>query len=90
MTAPRNPRFPLFDSLRAIAALLVLAFHIAFVYEGFDNQSWGRYATQLNIGVTVFFLISGFLLYRPFVRARYAGEPLPDLRAYATRRLRPS
>ena len=87
MTAPRNPRFPLFDSLRAIAALSVLLFHIAFVLEGFTDQNWGRYATQLNIGVTIFFLISGFLLYRPFARARYAGEPLPDIRAYATRRL---
>ena len=87
MTAPRNPRFPLFDSLRAIAALSVLLFHIAFVLEGFTDPNWGRYATQLNIGVTIFFLISGFLLYRPFARARYAGEPLPNIRSYATRRL---
>ena len=87
MTAPRNPRFGLFDSLRAIAALSVLLFHIAFVLEGFTSDTWGRYATQLNIGVTIFFLISGFLLYRPFVRARYFGDSLPDVRAYATRRL---
>lgn len=87
MTAPRNPRFPLFDSLRAIAALSVLLFHVAFVLEGFTDPTWGRYATQLNIGVTIFFLISGFLLYRPFVRARYAGDPPPALGAYATRRL---
>jgi peptidoglycan/LPS O-acetylase OafA/YrhL len=87
VTAPRNPRFPLFDSLRAIAALSVLLFHVAFVLEGFLNDTWGRYATQLNIGVTIFFLISGFLLYRPFVRARYDGEPLPDIGRYATRRL---
>jgi peptidoglycan/LPS O-acetylase OafA/YrhL len=87
MSAPRNPRFPLFDSLRAIAALSVLLFHVAFVLEGFTDPNWGRYATQLNIGVTIFFLISGFLLYRPFARARYAREPLPDVRKYATRRL---
>ena len=87
MTAPRNPRFPLFDALRAIAALSVVLFHVAFVLEGFTDPNWGRYATQLNIGVTIFFLISGFLLYRPFVRARYLGEPLPAIGAYATRRL---
>ena len=87
MSAPRNPRFPLFDSLRAMAALSVLLFHVAFVLEGFTDPNWGRYATQLNIGVTLFFLISGFLLYRPFVRARYAGEPMPSLGSYATRRL---
>ncbi|MDQ3936368.1 MAG: acyltransferase [Actinomycetota bacterium] len=87
MTAPRNPRFPLFDSLRAIAALSVLLFHIAFVLEGFTDPNWGRYATQLNIGVPIFFLISGFLLYRPFAQARYDGRALPSIRGYATRRL---
>ena len=87
MIAARNPRFRLFDSLRAVAALSVLLFHIAFVLEGFTEPTWGRYATELNIGVTIFFLISGFLLYRPFVRARYAGEPAPAVGRYATRRL---
>ena len=28
---PGNPRFPLFDSLRAIAVLAVLAFHVAAI-----------------------------------------------------------
>ena len=32
-------------------------------------------ALQLNIGVTVFFVLSGFLLYRPFLAARMAGTP---------------
>ena len=83
----RNPRFPLFDSLRAIAALSVLLFHIAFVLEGFTSPTLGRYATQLNIGVTIFFLISGFLLYRPFARARLAGDGFPGVGSYAVRRL---
>ena len=62
-------------------------FHVFFVLDGFDLAGVGRYAVQLNIGVAIFFLISGFLLYRPFARARHAGEELPSLRAYATRRL---
>jgi peptidoglycan/LPS O-acetylase OafA/YrhL len=82
----QNPRFPLFDSLRAIAALSVLAFHIAFVLHGFDKPGYGDYLVQLNIGVPIFFLISGFLLYRPFVAARYAGQGLPAVGPYAIRR----
>ena len=34
----------------------------------------------------MFFLISGFLLYRPFVAARLRGEPMPFVGAYAWRR----
>jgi peptidoglycan/LPS O-acetylase OafA/YrhL len=82
----QNPRFPLFDSLRAIAALSVLMFHIAFVLGGFTKHGYGNYLIQLNIGVPIFFLISGFLLYRPFVAARFRGERLPSTGPYAIRR----
>ena len=44
------------------------------------------YLRQLNIGVTVFFLISGFLLYQPFARSRYAGDRSPATLPYAERR----
>ncbi|MEA2374269.1 MAG: hypothetical protein QOD53_732 [Thermoleophilaceae bacterium] len=83
----QNPRFPLFDSLRAIAALSVLFFHVAFVTRGFTQPGFGRGLAQLNIGVTIFFLISGFLLYRPFAQARFSGGPAPALIPYAVRRL---
>ncbi|HEX8076055.1 MAG TPA: acyltransferase [Thermoleophilaceae bacterium] len=83
----QNPRFPLFDSLRAIAALSVLFFHTAFVLHQFTRPGVGHWAVQLNIGVTIFFLISGFLLYRPFVQARYSGAPRPRLIPYAIRRV---
>lgn len=82
----QNPRFPLFDSLRAIAALSVVMFHIAFVLGGFTKDGYGKYLIQLNIGVPIFFLISGFLLYRPFVAARFHGDPLPAVGPYAIRR----
>jgi peptidoglycan/LPS O-acetylase OafA/YrhL len=83
----RAGRFPLFDSLRAIAALSVLCFHAAFVSRVFTSDSFLRpYMSHLDVGVTVFFLISGFLLYRPFVRARLYGEESPHVGAYAWRR----
>jgi peptidoglycan/LPS O-acetylase OafA/YrhL len=84
----RADRFPLLDSLRAIAALLVLVGH-ASVHAGAlaEGSAVRQFAARLDVGVTVFFLLSGFLLYRPFVAARLAGEPMPDVRAYAWRRL---
>jgi peptidoglycan/LPS O-acetylase OafA/YrhL len=83
----RAVRFPLVDALRAIAALAVLGTHVAFfggAYEG--HTALGPYAQRLDVGVTVFFLISGFLLYRPFLLARVDGGPTPAAGAYAWRR----
>jgi peptidoglycan/LPS O-acetylase OafA/YrhL len=83
----RADRFPLFDSLRAVAALSVLGFHAAFISRVFTSGSFVRpYMSHLDVGVTVFFLISSFLLYRPFVRARVRGDQSPHVPAYAWRR----
>ncbi|MFL5886599.1 MAG: acyltransferase family protein [Thermoleophilaceae bacterium] len=84
----RNPRFPLFDSLRAIAALSVVAFHAAY-YQGFlaPGHSLSRYYAQLNVGVAIFFVISGFLLYRPFAQARFSRGEFPGVFPYAVRRV---
>ncbi len=80
--APRH--FPHFDSLRAIAALAVLAYHIRFFSI---PPSWlNAYVARLDVGVTIFFVISGFLLYRPFARARLHRTPRPSTGPYAWRR----
>ena len=85
----RAERFPLFDSLRAVAALSVVLFHGAWqqLLVFHPDNFLGRYAARLNVGVTVFFVISGFLLYRPFVAARLASGGFPRVGAYAWRRV---
>lgn len=83
---PGNPRFPLFDSLRALAALAVVASHVTTAYGTQRTTGWGPYTIQLSAGVPVFFVISGFLLYRPFVAARMGGQPL-RLTGYLRRRV---
>ena len=87
--APRPPRFPAFDGLRAIAAVTVVVVHVSFV-SGLtprNPHAVGMYTARLEIGVSVFFLISGFLLYRPFVVAHLAGAPRPRTGAFWLRRL---
>jgi len=65
----------------------VVGIHTAFV-SGFTTRSaWGIYTARLEIGVSVFFLISGFLLYRPFAVAHLAGAASPDLKRFWVRRL---
>jgi peptidoglycan/LPS O-acetylase OafA/YrhL len=84
---PRAARFPHVDSLRAIAAIAVLGTHAAiFAGADYPGSTVGHYAQRLEVGVAIFFVISGFLLYRPFAAARAAGEPLPRTGAYAWRR----
>jgi peptidoglycan/LPS O-acetylase OafA/YrhL len=81
---PGSDRFPLFDSLRAIAALSIVLYHLTPV-AGFGGLS--RYFLHLDAGVTIFFVISGFLLYRPFAKTHIHHEPGLDVKAYAWRRL---
>ena len=87
-TPRRPPRFRSFDGLRAIAAGTVVGVHVAFV-SGLTlrNPSVGIYTARLEIGVAVFFLISGFLLYRPFVVAHLSGERDPVTGSFWIRRL---
>ena len=82
----RATRFPLFDSLRALAALSIVLLHALWYGGAFGDEAVRDYAGRLDVGVTIFFVISGFLLYRPFVQAYVADDEQPALSAYAWRR----
>ena len=78
---PRGFHFEGFDGLRAIAAIAVALTHSAFI-SGFNvhSDTSGPFSARLDIGVAVFFVISGFLLYRPFVLARFRATSGPRAR----------
>jgi peptidoglycan/LPS O-acetylase OafA/YrhL len=86
---PGNPRFPLVDSLRAVAAVAVLLSHAvrASAYPTVPKGVVGAVLANGVQGLTVFFVISGFLLYRPYVNARVNGSPRPSWNDYLRRRL---
>lgn len=83
-------RFPTFEGLRALAALGVLVFHAA----GFTGVTVGpdagggasEWLNHLSVGVSVFFVLSGFLLFRPLVEAHLRGVPGPPVVPYLVRR----
>jgi peptidoglycan/LPS O-acetylase OafA/YrhL len=78
--------FPAFDGFRALAAITVLITHVAFL-SGFNGRSrLGAFTARMDVGVAVFFMISGFLLYRPFVAARLANRSRPGALPYFWRR----
>lgn len=84
---PGNPRFPLFDGLRGLAVLGILAFHVSELTGRIGFGLGGRFAEVAGSeAVLLFFAISGFLLYRPYVAARARGRPVPSVARYARRR----
>ncbi len=85
-TQPHARKFPLVDSLRALAALGVLMTHASW-FSGLNYRaSPGRFTQRLDVGVALFFLISGLLLYRPFVLANLKRSSAPASGPYAWRR----
>jgi peptidoglycan/LPS O-acetylase OafA/YrhL len=64
-----------FEVLRAIAAVMVVVHH-AGSYAGEQRTGWLHPLTAvMDSGVAVFFVLSGFLIYRPFVAAQVDGRP---------------
>jgi peptidoglycan/LPS O-acetylase OafA/YrhL len=69
----RSPRIRTVDGLRGLAALLVIFDHTV-------GDSWGLGAwSAQNHGITIFAILTGFLLSAPFLRARLDGKPLPSV-----------
>ncbi|MGO4446313.1 acyltransferase family protein [Mycobacterium sp. 2YAF39] len=74
--------------LRAMAALLIIGTHAAYGTGQLTNGYSGALFARLEIGVPIFFVLSGFLLFRPWLRAAASGTSLPSLSRYAIRRIR--
>jgi len=78
------------DFLRAAACMLVLLHHLAFRMDMRQVPDLFRPVMQFfvmgSFGVSVFFMLSGFLLARPFWLALDRGEAMPSLRTYTLRR----
>ncbi|MDH2427905.1 acyltransferase [Sphaerisporangium sp. TRM90804] len=75
------------DGLRAVAALAVLALHVAATTgQAYQESLFGRLLARGDVGVPIFFILSGLLLYRPWAAALLTGEPGPRVRVYLLRR----
>ncbi|MCK0112245.1 acyltransferase [Ornithinimicrobium sp. F0845] len=79
-------RFSPLDGLRAVGALMVVITHVSAHTATSFTEPFGGLLARFDAGVALFFVISGFLLYRPYAVARLTGAPVPDLRGYLWRR----
>jgi peptidoglycan/LPS O-acetylase OafA/YrhL len=64
-----------FDGLRAIAALSIVVLHTTSATGATVSGGGARYLARFDAGVAIFFVISAFLLYRPFLRAHLDAAP---------------
>lgn len=81
-----RPRFPGVEGLRAVAAVLVFFHHVGFLTGATFNARVGALLGRLDVGVPVFFAISGFLLFRPSAAAAFDETPLGSPRRHFLRR----
>lgn len=74
--------------VRAVAALLVMLTHAAYTTGKYTHGYVGLVYSRMEIGVPIFFVLSGFLLFGPWVRAAASGGAPPSVRRYAWHRVR--
>jgi peptidoglycan/LPS O-acetylase OafA/YrhL len=74
------------DGLRALAALAVVVTHVPLAAPDLLTLA-NTWAAAGQAALMVFFAISGYILYRPFLAARAGGLPEPSLGQFLVRRL---
>jgi peptidoglycan/LPS O-acetylase OafA/YrhL len=85
---PGNPRFGGLDALRGMAALAIVLTHCAAYSDNLGSTPFELvYLRAGQLGLVVFFGLSGFLLYRPFLAAQLKGGRAQPFGPYARRRV---
>lgn len=79
-------RFPCLDGLRALAAVTVVLTHVGFETGASLAGPLSTVLARFDVGVAVFFVLSGFLLHRPQAVAALSGRAQPAWRPYLWRR----
>ena len=76
------------DGLRALAAALIVVHHAGFSSGlTFRNDFLGQFFSRMDIGVSIFFVLSGFLLYRPYVEKQFDEKTVDDTKSFWLKRL---
>jgi peptidoglycan/LPS O-acetylase OafA/YrhL len=80
------------DGIRGLAILWVFAFHANALLVGVTADAttgWGQSLAEKGVlGVQLFFVLSGFLLARPWMTAAAASLPYPSIGRFFARRAR--
>lgn len=86
--APPGGRTASLTGMRALAALLVVSTHAAYGTGMLSHGYVGLLLSRLEIGVQIFFVLSGYLLFRPWVNVLASNGSPPSVTRYVRHRLR--
>src|SRR6478609_3087232 len=75
-------RFAGLNGIRALGALFVLTTHVGFHSGAALNSTFNGLLSRLDVGVAIFFVISGFLLFRPHMSGWLTSTPRPRTGRY--------
>jgi peptidoglycan/LPS O-acetylase OafA/YrhL len=75
-----DSRNQLLDAWRGLACVLVYCYHTGFNFAFLGAKIWGF------TGVHLFFVLSGYLISRPFVKAISSNDAFPSVQDYLARR----
>lgn len=78
---------PALDSMRAVASVAVLATHASYWGGAYARERYGTALARLDVGVAIFFVLSGFLLSRAWFERHAHQTPAPRTRVYLWHRL---
>src|SRR5437867_250399 len=81
-----SERLPGIQGVRAVSALSILLLHIWLLSPYKHGPLYHYVYANLPVGVTLLFILSSFLLYRPFAAAILRARPLPSIRTYLVNR----
>lgn len=79
--------YPQLEGMRALAAIGVLITHVAFQTRAVEIAVLGPVLGRLDLAVALFFGLSGFLLWRPWVAAAHRGAGHPSIPRYLKHRV---
>lgn len=82
LSSPAAAKFPGLNGTRAIGALLIVSTHVGFHSGAAMNSTFNGVLSRMDSGVAIFFVISGFLLFRPHVVAWVSDMPAPPTGRY--------
>jgi peptidoglycan/LPS O-acetylase OafA/YrhL len=86
--AALRPHYPCLEGLRTIGVMALFFQHTGYT-TGLQQRSGFEWMGHLELGPTMFFVLSAFLLYQPFVTASLTGRrPASWSRFVRTRALR--